>query len=419
MAAWGDPGAIGETSVRVSGSRSGRDPDRIGALDGLRGLAAVVVVICHSLLIVPVFAASIVGGQEPVVGSPEWFLLRTPLRMLTMGAEAVMLFFVLSGFVLTLGFIGRQTTGRFVGGYLARRVVRLYIPVWGSLLLAFLLATLVARDPDAASPWLAAHRDPALGSLARDAVLVLGTSNLNSPLWSLTWEVWFSLLLPVLWIAMRAMRVERWWMLAVPLLIAVSFVSELPEVHDRLPLPFVTGGLLKYLPVFCLGMILALKVSDLRAWYGRTGRTGRGVLVAAVMVLLLIPALFEPFAETPPLVRGPFWVLSLLGAAGLVVLAVVSRRTGEFLTHRVVMFFGRRSFSLYLVHEPIIVASALLLGAAGWWPWLLALPVVYAVIVAVTMAFYRLVEKPSIAASRAVGRAFRTRTPAAEVTAAP
>jgi peptidoglycan/LPS O-acetylase OafA/YrhL len=393
--------------------------DRIGALDGLRGLAAVVVVICHSLLIVPAFAASIVGGQEPAPGTPEWFLLRTPLRMLTMGAEAVMLFFVLSGFVLTLGFIGRRMTPRFVGGYLARRVVRLYIPVWGSLLLALLLATLIVRDTGAASPWLAAHHDPALGSVARDAILLLGTSNLNSPLWSLTWEVWFSLLLPVLWIGMRALRVERWWIAAVPVLIALSCLAEIPEVVDLLPVPFITGGLLKYLPVFCLGMILALKVGDLRAWFDRSGRAGRAILVVTVMVLLLIPALFEPFSETPPLIRGPFWVLSLLGAAGLVVLAIVSRSAGEFLTHRVVMFFGRRSFSLYLVHEPIIVASALLLGAAGWWPWLLVLPVVYGVIVLVTMAFYRFVEKPSIAASRAVGRAFRTRTPAAEVTAAP
>lgn len=388
-----------------------RGVERIESLDGLRGVAALVVVLCHSLLIVPAFSASIVDGAEPSFGTAEWVLLRTPLRVLTMGAEAVMVFFVLSGFVLTLGFIGRTMTPRFVGSYLARRIVRLYVPVWGSLILALILALSIARDTGAASSWLASHQDPSAGAFALDMVLLFGTSNLNSPLWSLTWEVWFSLLLPLIWIVFRAIRIERWWLIAVPLLVVMSCLAEFREVRELLPLAHITSGLLRYLPVFCLGMILALKVSTLRGWYLSAGSAGRTASWSVVGLLLIVPALFEPFAPSAPLVRGQFWILSLLGSVGLVVLAIVSRRAGGFLASPGVMFFGRRSFSLYLVHEPIIVASALLLGAAGWFPWVLALPVVYAVIVLVTVAFYRWVEKPSIGLSRAAGRAFRSRAP--------
>lgn len=293
---------------------------RIEALDGLRGVAAIVVVLYHALLIVPEFSASIVDGVEPLAGTPEWALLRTPLRILVMGPEAVLIFFVLSGFVLTLGFVGRPMSSRFVGSYLIRRVLRLYIPVWGSLIFAFVLALAVPRNVDAASSWLASHPDASIGDLLKDGLLLLGTSNLNSPLWSLVWEVWFSLLLPVIWLVFRVARVERWWIGAVLLLLFLSFLAQFPEVRAAMPVSHVTGGLLRYLPVFCIGMIIALKLDALRAWYERAHSAVRGGAWTLVGVLLFVPALFEPFAESAPLVRGEFWVLSLLGCAGLVAL---------------------------------------------------------------------------------------------------
>lgn len=392
------------TDVRQKEAVAVADPARLTSLDGLRGVAAVVVVLCHALLIVPQMAASIAKGAEPAPGTLEWMLLRTPLRVFTMGAEAVMIFFVLSGFVLTLGFIGRRMTPRFVGAYLGRRVLRLYIPVWAAIAFALALAIAVPRDPDAASAWLASHRDPTVATVAKDALLLLGTSNLNSPLWSLTWEVWFSLLLPVLWWLFVVLAVHRWWPVAIVLCIAVSAVADFPVLKDVLPLPFVTTGLLQYLPVFCLGMIFALKHQEARALYDRLGFASRLWAWVVVFALLIGTSMLEPFMPTPPLMRGGFWVLSLLGAFGLVVLATVSPGAQRRLSSAPVMFFGKRSFSLYLVHEPIIIAAALLLGASAWWPWTGVLPLVLLVIVAVTMVFYAAVERPSIAASRAAGR---------------
>jgi len=389
------------------------DVARLTSLDGLRGVAAVVVVLCHSLLIVPTMAASIVDGAEPRAGSIEWVLLRTPFRLLTIGAGAVMIFFVLSGFVLTLGLIGRRMTLRSAAGYLGRRAVRLYLPVWAAIAVALGLAVAVPRDPSAASVWLASHLDPSGATVAKDALLLLGTSNLNSPLWSLTWEVWFSLLLPLLWVLFSVLAVRRWWPLAAVLCVAASAAADLPPVQDFLPLPFVTTGLLQYLPVFCLGMIFAVIFDDVRALYERMGATARTTAWIVVIALIGTPV-WEPFTQSPPLVRGGYWVLSLLGATGLVVLATVSVGARRVLSSRQVMFFGKRSFSLYLVHEPIIVATALVIGAAAWWPWAAMLPLVLAVIVAVTMVFYRWVERPTIAASRAVGLAIAgKRTPRA------
>ncbi len=397
--------------VRRQDNADAGDGGRLTSLDGLRGVAAVVVVMCHALLVVPAMSASVVSGAEPAAGSPEWFLLRTPLRVLTLGSEAVMIFFVLSGFVLTLGFMGRRMTPRFVLAYWGRRTLRLYVPVWAAIALALALAIAVPRDPSAASTWLASHRDPTAASVAKDAVLLLGTSNLNSPLWSLTWEVWFSLLLPGLWWLFGVVAVRRWWPGAVVVCLAVSGLSDLPVVHEILPLPFVTTGLLQYLPVFAIGMIFAMIFTEARNLYARLSTGARSAAWTVVLGLLVGPSMFAPFTDSPPLIRGLFWELSLLGAAGLVVLAAVSPRAQRGLSSRPVMFFGTRSFSLYLVHEPIIIAAALLVGAAGWWPWLGTLPLVLAVIVVVTMAFYAWVEKPSIVISRSVGRMLAGRRP--------
>jgi peptidoglycan/LPS O-acetylase OafA/YrhL len=75
---------------------------RLRSLDGLRGVAAIVVVAYHSLLISPSLAEIVVNNQPAEPGSFWDLLLHSPLRILIAGNEAVIVFFVLSGLVLTL-----------------------------------------------------------------------------------------------------------------------------------------------------------------------------------------------------------------------------------------------------------------------------------------------------------------------------
>ncbi|WP_431247643.1 acyltransferase family protein [Leifsonia xyli] len=97
------------------------------------------------------------------------------------------------------------------------------------------------------------------------------------------------------------------------------------------------------------------------------------------------------------------YLLSLTGVATIVALAFASpvRRALET---RPLQWAGTRSFSIYLVHEPILVAAAILVGADGWW-WLLVAAPLVPVILLVAEVFHRFVERPSITLSRTVGRA--------------
>jgi peptidoglycan/LPS O-acetylase OafA/YrhL len=383
---------------------------RYHSLDGLRGVAALSVVGYHMLLVVPTISALYVANAEPSAFSPEWWLFRTPLRLLTPGPEAVLIFFALSGFVLTLPLLRSPMTLRSTAAYYGRRMLRLYVPVWGAIVFALILAALVPRHPGIGSSWLSSHKPPTISALAHDVTLLLGTSNLDSPLWSLGWEVWFSLLLPVLFLLIKVARVHDWWIPAILLLAAISVGAQFHAVAATLPSGWLASHLLQYLPVFGIGMILAGRRETLAALGARVRHWW---IVAVVGLLLLVsPTVFVTNHAGYLPVDAVLGFASLLGVTAVVFLALEAPAARAFFEARPSQWLGKRSFSIYLVHEPIIVATALLVRADGWLPWILISVALLPVILLVAEGFYRLVEFPAHRLAQAVGqRILRTPTP--------
>lgn len=118
---------------------------RVRSLDGLRGLAAITVVASHALMVVPAMALTIRTPPSDVA-SVQWWLYHTPLNLLWAGQQAVLVFFVLSGFVLAELVSRSSTRNGWMRGFYAQRFVRLYLPVWGAVGLAALLAVAVPRE---------------------------------------------------------------------------------------------------------------------------------------------------------------------------------------------------------------------------------------------------------------------------------
>jgi peptidoglycan/LPS O-acetylase OafA/YrhL len=90
-------------------------------LDSLRGLAAITVLIAHysNLFMVQ-------SGPYVRVGEFVQSVRRTPLFAVFAGHEAVMLFFVLSGFVLSLQFLKGKPVD--YGSFAIKRIFRIYVP---------------------------------------------------------------------------------------------------------------------------------------------------------------------------------------------------------------------------------------------------------------------------------------------------
>jgi peptidoglycan/LPS O-acetylase OafA/YrhL len=93
-------------------------------------------------------------------------------------------------------------------------------------------------------------------------------------------------------------------------------------------------------------------------------------------------------------------VLSVVASCMIIFLCVEGTWRRQF-EKRPLAWLGRRTYSLYLVHEPIVVTVALLLGGSPG-P-LLSLVVAIPASLAVTAVFYAGIEHPSQRLSRAVG----------------
>jgi acyltransferase-like protein len=97
--------------------------DRFGQLDSLRGIAAATVVVGHLIRSVPA-----IDDRSQAF----WALKYTPLHVFWAGHQAVIFFFVLSGFVLALPFYSRAVSYRT---FVVKRVLRICVPYWSTVVL--------------------------------------------------------------------------------------------------------------------------------------------------------------------------------------------------------------------------------------------------------------------------------------------
>lgn len=364
----------------MSQSGSGRTTQgRITGLDGLRGVAALVVLLYHASLV-----------ARPWLDPAAWTTLtETPLKLLLAGTESVLIFFVLSGIVVALPAL---RGGFDWARYYPARLLRLYVPVAAALLFAAALIVLLPRDrsqmPEGSWMRDAQASSVSPGALLSEASLMRPSYDIDNVLWSLRWEVFFSLLLPVfVWVALRSRRHSA----------AVAAGAALVIVIGRL-----TGNeALVYLPVFLLGTVIAVHLDDLRALAARPRvRPFLPILFAAACGLLIASWLARPITTRGGSADHVLWGLSAVGAALIVVLAIVWPRAARVLDTAPAQWLGRVSFSLYLIHAPILGTLGYALGPDRWWlACLLGIPLS----LLLAPVFHRLVERPSHRLSRTVG----------------
>lgn len=341
----------------------------------------------HVLHLSPTLAAPVAGVRPD---EPSWWFTHTPLYLLWAGPQAVFLFFVLSGFVLALPATRERMRWR---AYYAQRLVRLYLPVWASVVFAAGLAALVPRTSQPRlSEWYANHvPDVGVAEGVRDAVLLFGAGWLNSPLWSLQWEMWFSLLLPVYVVLARFRR--RWWLLKLAALLGLILVG------DRLSI-----GAVLYLSMFALGVLLAFERDRLAAAVAaaalRRPRVG-GLAAVVCLLLLTLQAPLLLAGVDGYAARAVATTFEMLGACLALVLALHWEPARRLLGAPWAQWVGVRSFSLYLVHEPLAVSSGALWPSL---PVLVHLAIVLPVSLLVAHAFHRAVEGPAHRLSRSAAR---------------
>ena len=365
-------------------------PNRLHQLDAIRGLAALSVVLHHCLRIPSGLDGTLVSG----------LLHHTPLAVLVAGPEAVLLFFVLSGFVLSLPFFrGPVSYPQFI----IKRICRIYLPYYAAVALAVVGALLTWRGGiPALGAWFnLTWTTPITPSILAQHALLVGsfpTATLNTAIWSLVHEMRISLIFPP--IALLVVR-GNW---KVTLGIAASLMVVSAVVMRALPM--YTGWLLSvsYTSFFIVGCLLAKHRATLAEAIAHISvRMRLGLLFSAVMLYT-----FKHWAPIPNSLPGDSvlsdWAI-LTGASIFVILALGSRSLSEFLKWRPIHLLGQISYSVYLLHGTLLFALVnLFYGKIPMWSiWLLT---VVGTLLLSSLMYYA-VEIPSINAGRYLaGRLF-------------
>jgi peptidoglycan/LPS O-acetylase OafA/YrhL len=357
-------------------------------IDALRGAAAIIVLISH---------VSIFGlyGHEHTLA--KW----PPTRLLWSGHQAVILFFVISGFALYLLFEQMAATPARWLKFIIVRFLRLYPPYLASLLLALLVLKApalfgIAMPPDA----------PAIanGHLTWETltghVLMIGefdVAAINPPIWTLVYEARLSLLFPLIYLAVaRGGRptlavLGAIWMAGI-CYTAARDLEFLPEG----PVPYPIRRTVDLALTFFIGALVAKYRRQIIRWISTRRRSVLAALTLLSLFVFMYSFGYDWVEWTSEAIRHIAEYFTAAASAFFVALAISMPAPAR---RGLPGFFGTISYSLYLVHQIAIMGVIWLFY--GKCP----APVMWAIAMTASIGlawlFYVVVEEPSKAASRA------------------
>lgn len=313
-------------------------------LDGLRGVAAMLVVWYH------VFEGFQFAGNKPVID------------FINHGYLAVDFFFMLSGFVIGYAYDDRWGKSLSMGGFFRRRLIRLHPMVMlGALIgaVSFLLtgmerwdgthSTLLLTFIALVCSWLMI---PALPGMQRD---VRGNGEmfpLNGPCWSLFFE-YIGNILYALIIRRLSTRILAW--LTALLCCALTWFAVTNQsgygsigVGWTIDTTNLLGGTLRMLCPLTIGMLMS-----------RVFKPIKNVRGAFWICAVLLLALFHvPFIDggSPMSLNGIFEAVCIICIFPFIVWLGASGTTTDKTSRRICRFLGDISFPLYIVHYPLMYA---------------------------------------------------------------
>lgn len=320
---------LNKTAVASTGGR-------LDVINGLRGFAIIAVLWQH--LFGPYFTNGNGFAFDKQILHWTFFL--------AYGWIGVPLFFLLSGFVLFLPFArgsARMETRNDAARFYRHRAARLLPLYYFAALMSFSLNQL---------PPVHDARFPAELIAIAGALFAFWqhgyTPHLNPPLWSISVEIWFSILFPVMVVAVR-----RWGAFKVVVIcLVLSFGSRTlgvwiaPQPQPEL-LP-LSRGLVASLATFAMGMLIADKyVAGVRL------RNPTAVILLGAVILTVAVALDHAIGR---------WLsiafIDVLAAGFACVMAgLLSLDDGALrraFANRPIQVLGMMCFSIYVWHEPIL-----------------------------------------------------------------
>ncbi len=372
--------------------------NRLHEFDALRGIAAVAVVFAHLLNYRP---ASF-GDPFAHWSAPLWSFAAN-------GHFAVLIFFAISGFVLSYPYFIGAKGERNLMIDVVNRLPRLLIPVFLTGILCFILQLIALRAsgteqlaPFAAPQWITRWNVEGWDTarlieflLTRVFFLYSETDTFNVNLWTMPVEFAFSFLI----FAVGAIVLRR-YEIAV-LLVIISALSIFSWRADT------TEYFLKGLAgsVFFLGMLVAHRWESVRKVIGRLSWMPGFLMVGGLLVSSVLTRhdLHYLIANALGLMSIFYFFIGFASAPWL----------RPALSHRFFGFLGEVSFALYLIHGSVLytvfqIIASFTEGAYGTQAFILGTVISLTLSFALSFIIARYVEMPLVGrVRRAIGSLIR------------
>lgn len=378
--------------------------NRFMELEGLRGLAAVSVVLAHFGFL---FYPALRDGNMALAHTRfEDNIYGTPLMLFFAGTLAVSVFFVLSGFVLSIAYFQTRDES-IVKKLAANRYLRLMLPALASVLIAFSLISFgvssitqsageIANSSYLASKWdndVNIFEAIATGTVG---IFVEGPHNavpINAVLWTMHTEFLGSFLV-FGFLLLLAKSKYRW----------IGYTVLSIGTFGTWFLGFVIGMMLA--DAYAQGWLEKLKrpsvivgLSALAFFVGPWPKIGDGT-VYGLLEFAAVDINWRVFYLT-------------IAATAIILIVLLSKRITIWLQKPLLSMLGRYTFSLYLTHlftiytvsagVVIVLHDVIGYNAATLVAALVSIPV----ICTVTFYFERFVDAPSIQFAKRVGEIYR------------
>jgi peptidoglycan/LPS O-acetylase OafA/YrhL len=331
--------------VTVTMDRSAAEVDRslerghILALDGLRGIAILLVVACHFVSNLHITAE---GGARVLVAVAH------------AGWTGVDLFFVLSGFLITGILIDARGSNSYFKAFYARRALRILPAYYGFLLVIFVLLPLL--NLGAGDNYMLARQHQAWYWLhLTNVMMALGEIPGHGPypntlFWSLAVEEQFYFIWPAIVALCSTNTLRKVCIAGVILCIALRIVGGLSGVSGLTlsVLPITRGDTL------FIGGLLAIEYR--RGGLERYVGAAKALIPAALIVIAVLMVLHGrlDYMDRGTAMFGSIAIMVLGAWAVLIGITPQASALVGVLRSTFLRFFGRYSYAIYIVHTAVL-----------------------------------------------------------------
>ena len=366
---------------------------RYEELDSLRGIAALMVLIGHFVSVTPLV-------------SPE---IRSYLSILWSGHSAVIFFFVLSGFVLSLPFYQKTEFNYFK--YMIKRFCRIYIPYIVILFIAIVVKISLESKIGSISVlrgWGSWEEEVSLINIIQH-ILFLGEYKFETyvmSVWTLVHEMRISIIFPLVVFLVIKLNWRSSLALAFFVSVAGYLLMQTFPSDPNTPVSLNYFITLHYIGMFIIGALLAKNREFI---INNVVRSKFKYLLLPVGILFFCyPRI--PFMFLSKIIGNTEFNLYLIlidwyitfGAVLILVASLSIKSVSSFLFLKPIRFFGKISYSLYLVHAVALLAMIHLLF--GLVPIPIILLISFILTIVLSWVCYEYIEKPSMKLGKYLSR---------------